>query len=46
MYRVMAPIFTQVKNIMKGNGILIREAAGVECTMLMVLFMKENGMMT
>ena len=41
----MEPIFTQTKNIMKANGMQIREVAGDECILPMVQFMKGNGMM-
>ena len=41
----MAQIFIQVQNIMKVSGMQTSGVDGVECTMLMVLCMRENGLM-
>ena len=41
----MEPISTQMKNIMRVNGMLIREVGGVECIMQMELFTRESGTM-
>ena len=44
-FRDMVQIFTKKQNIMKVNGMLIKEVVGVVCIMLMVQFMRENGLM-
>lgn len=42
----MGQIFTQMKSIMKENGMQIKEVVGGVCTLRMGLFMKESGTMT
>lgn len=37
--------FIPIQNIMKVNGMLIREVVGVACTLVMGQSMKENGLM-
>lgn len=43
--RAMALTSTLTQNTMRGNGTEIKEVDGVECTMMMVLFMRVNGLM-
>jgi hypothetical protein len=39
----MARFITRTKNSMKVSGIVENVVDGVECIMLMAIFMKENG---
>lgn len=41
----MEQIFTQMKSIMKGSGMQIKEVVGVVCTLRMGQYMKESGTM-
>ena len=44
-YRGMEQTSIQLMNTMKENGMLVKDQDGVECTIVMDQYMKENGTM-